>query len=391
MNKLQEKLFYHKLYKNKIIILKIGGTEIASPKILETIKQIQKLAKIGIKFIIVFGGGAQIDKEWSCNHKKLRPKKDGIGVTTQEVLERAVIPAYSKIIDFFKKEFASNVHFFSSDDIICEYKNKPKFGEVGKVININKNKKMPAISIIGFVGKLKTNNQYANINADEIVLSLLKNFSEIAEIIFLTPKGCVFDIKNNRVGVITRNTLYRIIRGEQKKVKVDGGMLQKLKEIKKLLSIIPKIAITNLDSLAQELETCKGSGTLVLDTSKHVIKKITLEEEPIIEKILHFYQKDDETFRWSIKEFKEILANHYVFKIKNSPLGGFSFFEDKDSIVIKALWSDHIGIGIIKTIIKNLQNQAKLKNKVLYVVSGNKKINKILIENKIENKNIWKK
>ncbi len=378
MNTSQEKLFYDKLYKNKIIILKIGGTEIESTKILTTIKQIQKLSKKAIKFIIVFGGGAQIDKEWSNTHSKSRPKKDGIGVTTKEVLEQAVIPAYDKIVRFFKKEFSNNVHFFSKDDVICEYKNKPKFGEVGKIINIKTPKKLPVISTIGFVGKLKTNNQYANINADEIVLALLKNFNKIAEIIFLTPTGCVLDVKKSRVGVITKNALDKIIQGKQENIKVDGGMLQKLKEIKKLLPQIPKIAITNLDSLAQEIETWKGSGTLILDASQHAIEKITVKEKPIIEKILHLYKKYDKTFSWQKKEFKEILDNHYIFKIKDSPLGGFSFFEDKDRIIIKALWSDHVGIGIIKAIVKSLKKQAKLKNKILYITSSKKEINKIL-------------
>ena len=54
MNKTQEKFFYHKLYKNKIIILKIGGTELASPELKIAIQQIKKLAKKNIKFRVFF-------------------------------------------------------------------------------------------------------------------------------------------------------------------------------------------------------------------------------------------------------------------------------------------------------------------------------------------------
>ena len=373
MTQNQEQLFYNKLYKNKIIILKIGGTEIASKKIVTTIKQIKKLAQKNIKFIIVFGGGVQIDNEWSRHHKKPRPKKDGIGVTTKEVLEQAVVPAHLKIIDFFQKQFTKKssleMNFLNPQDVVCKYKNKQKFGEVGKVININLPKKIPAINIVGFVGQLK-NKQSVNINADEIVLSFFKKINvvgncEVAEIIFLTSKGCVLDIKNNKVSVMTHDVLNQVINGKEKNIKAEGGMLQKLKEIKKLLPQIPKIAITNLESLAKELETWKGSGTLILDTRQHVIEKINSFEKPMIEKILRYQKKSDKTFFRDETELKKLLASHYIFKIKNSPLGGFSLFENDKKLEIKALWSDYIGVGINRIMIRDLQKQAKDKNKII--------------------------
>ena len=383
MNKTQEKFFYHKLYKNKIIILKIGGTELASPELKIAIQQIKKLAKKNIKFIIVFGGGAQIDREWSRKNKKPRPKKDGLGVTTKEVLAQAVVPAYDKIIKSIEKEFTKDVYFFNKESVVCKYKNKPKFGEVGKIINLKIPSKLPAISVIGFVGKLKINNQYANINADEIVLALLKRIKNIIEIIFLTSKGCVLDKEGNRVSVMTKNTLTKVIQDKHKNIKAECGMLQKLKEIQKLLPQIPKIAITNLGSLAQEIETSKGSGTLILNTSHYAIERIKIIEKPIITNILKACKKDNTTLNWSGKELKEILNNHYLLKIQNSPLGGFSFFENKD-IVVKALWSDYIGNGLIEAMIKYLKKQAKEKNKALYIHSRNQEINKILIDNKVK-------
>lgn len=379
----QEQFFYNKIYKNKIIILKIGGTELASISFAKTIKQIKKLANKGIKFIIVFGGGIQIDKEWAKNNSNPRPKKNGIGITTIDVLDKAVLPAYENIVKYLKKEFRKETYFFNKKDVICNYKNRAKFGEVGQIRKINIPKKIAKINVIGFVGQLK-NNKYVNINADEIVSSLLVSIKSIIEVIFLTPTGCVLDKNDRRVGLITNKTLDQIIKGKDVNIIAQDGMLQKLKEIKKLLPKIPKIAITNLDSLAQEIETWQGAGTLILDLNQHKISKIAEYEKAIVKKILLFHKKDDKTFCWNKNEFDDILDHHYIFKIKDSPLGGFSFFQMQDKIIIKALWSDYVSIEIIDSVIKYIKSMTRKENKKIFVQTNNKKICEILAKNKIK-------
>jgi bifunctional N-acetylglutamate synthase/kinase len=255
-----EEKYYLNAYRGKTVILKISGAEIANPDFKKGAEQINGLIHQGIKFILIFGGGRQVDLEWAKKHPNAkRPKKDGIGITTQEVLESAVIPAYlsarANLAEFFK-----NSEFLNPDRLVAHIKDFDKYGYVGVADGITGLDKDAGLTVLGFSGKEK--GRLLNINADEIIKTVINTHKEIAEIMMLTGSGGVLDIKGKIVPTLACGDIQKILKGENSHVIADGGMLKKLKEVSDLLESIDKVAIIHADQIKKELLTSHGAGTL---------------------------------------------------------------------------------------------------------------------------------
>jgi acetylglutamate kinase len=386
----KESPFYNHFYKGKTILIKISGQEIARNDFARTINDIKKLTKNGVKFIIVFGGGKQINQKIADEQTVII---NGIRNTTAEILDTAVLPAYNEIFEKLKKAFSDvkNCCFLKPQDVICNYKEQKKFGEVGTVENINIPKHYCQIIVMGFVGQLNGQSVYSqhrvamgglvNINADEIIEWLLNSPLDINEFFFLTTTGGVLNNNEQKVHLITDITLDKIIQGENKDIAVNGGMLKKMKEIKKILPQAAKIVITDIYGIPKEIESWQGNGTLIIDTKQHVIEKITEQEKIVVEEILKFYIKKGIINKLTDQEMQNILTNHYLFKVKGSPLGGFSLIENGNNSEIKGLWSNTLGTGIINILIKHIIKLAKQKKESLIMATENKSIKQVLIGN----------
>ena len=81
---LVEAIPYIKKYNNKIIVIKFGGT--AMSEIKHVVEDIALLKRIGVKPVVVHGGGIEINKE--LKKEKIRPKfVHGLRYTNGKTME----------------------------------------------------------------------------------------------------------------------------------------------------------------------------------------------------------------------------------------------------------------------------------------------------------------
>src|SRR5436189_45204 len=84
---------YDSLYKGKTLVVKVSGAEIASDDFVILAEDIRWLVHRGVRIILVYGGGAQIDEQYG----RSRQKVDGVGVTDPSVMAEGVLPANAAI------------------------------------------------------------------------------------------------------------------------------------------------------------------------------------------------------------------------------------------------------------------------------------------------------
>lgn len=367
--RLQEKGFFNEVYKNQTILLKLSGAEIANQNFKTLVKDVKALIADQTKFILVFGGGNQIDNEWkSKGHLDDRPKKDGVAITTPEVMNDAVLSAYTAIQNILKKDFEhiDQVSFISPYDVKAQIKDYEKMGLTGEPTNIpiDFDKKL---QVIGFVGATEKGEKL-NINADEIVSKIVEeNYDKIIEVIFVTTTGGVEDIDGNIVSTISDTKLPSIIAGEEEKIVAVGGMKKKLIEAKKILKHINKVAITNIDGIYDEITKVQGSGTLLFGLDNAELEPLQKGSIFDIE-----YQLNVESGNWcsrSPKDYEVCKKNHFTLNINKSPLGGFSLTEKPflldlttTGLSFECWWSDTKQNGVGINLLEKAINMAKKAN-----------------------------
>ncbi len=257
--------FYTQEHQGKKMIIKVSGGEFSTPEFNQLIETIHLLLENDITIFFVFGGGAQIDDFYSKYSGVPREKISGVGVTTDEVLQNGVIPAYNSLITLLEKKFADmpfSVNTLSSDNLLvhsCD--DCKKFGFVAnpEKITLDDSKNL---HIVGFMGEDKNGQKY-NVNADEIALSITRQV-EIDEVVFITGTGGILDNSGEIISEISQDDVQSMIFGNYPNVSVVGGMKKKCEEILQLLKAVPKVAMATSSTLQQELFTKKGAGTLCL-------------------------------------------------------------------------------------------------------------------------------
>ncbi len=172
---LTQALPYIQKYRNKTIVVKYGGNAMISEELKEAvIGDIVLLSLIGIKVILVHGGGPEINEMLQRTGKKSE-FIDGLRVTDKETAEIVQMVLAGKI----NKNLVNQIHNMGGkavglcgvdDHMIKAEKLDEVHGFVGNITNINtelisdliENDYIPVISTIGYDDE---NNTY-NINAD---------------------------------------------------------------------------------------------------------------------------------------------------------------------------------------------------------------------------------
>ncbi len=259
--------FYTQKHQGKNMVIKVSGAEFQKKEFSQLIETIHLLLQNDITIFLIFGGGIQIDQFYKKNSDTpniSRVKINGVGVTTPEVLEIAVLPAYKFLIKKLENYFLDMPYSYNTistkDLIVSSCLDCEKFGFVAnpQTIIIDKSKNL---HIIGFVGENKSGQKF-NVNADEIALSICKQH-KIDEVIFITGTGGILDNCGNIISKISKRELCSIIQHTNKKISVSDGMQKKCNEILELLKIVPKVVLATSETLQQELFTEKGAGTLL--------------------------------------------------------------------------------------------------------------------------------
>ena len=253
------------------IILKIGGEIVEHKKILQNIlKDIKELSSIGLKIILVHGGGPQADAlaiKMGHNSKKINGRR----ITTEKDLE-IVKMLYGgslnlEILSIMKKLNIKGMRVSGLDGDLLNVKVRKKtevdYGFVGDITAVNpeilfhllEKNIIPIISPIA----VTKNGTILNINADTIAMKIAAKIKADKLIIFSNTNG----IYKNSITIpfLNKKTAKNLIKDKI----VKDGMLVKLENcIQALKEGVNEVHIINGLSkacLLKKLFTTKGIGT----------------------------------------------------------------------------------------------------------------------------------
>ena len=284
---LLESLPYIKEYFNKVVVVKIGGSMMEDDSIIKSVLDDLVLMKfVGIKVVLIHGGGKQITK--LMEEKGIKAKFiDGLRVTTKEVISIVkmvlVGSINSKIVSFLNQhgDIAVGVSGNDANFIKCSKKIYKKdgvevdLGYVGEVESIDRkflddilsNNHIPVIATLGVD---KKGNSY-NINADSCASDIAKSL-EAEKMIMLTDVDGIFDDKGKGdIKLISRLTSQQCIEMIENG-KINSGMIPKVRACMDALDgSVGRTHILNgtrEHSVLVEIFTDKGIGTMI--TTKKV-------------------------------------------------------------------------------------------------------------------------
>ena len=195
-------------YKGQLVVIKYGGFSLKKKKLVTSFaKNISLLNQLGIKVIVVHGGGPQIEQELK-KQKIIDREYQGLRITT-----KAILKIVKKILgNYLNKMICSEIDKYGGRAIsfngISKKILKAKISMSGKIgfvgtptkllikdllAQVNNNK-VPIISPIGFDDK---GNSY-NINAD-IVAGKIAKILQAGKYVVLTNTTGIFDDDGNLI------------------------------------------------------------------------------------------------------------------------------------------------------------------------------------------------
>lgn len=261
-----------KKYNNKIIVIKYGGYALTKPALLKSFaKNISLLNQLGIKVIVVHGGGPQIEKE--LKKRKINNEEyQGLRVTTKSVLgvvKRILSHDLNKLIsDEIKKNGGKTkrLNGMSTKVLKAKIAMNGNIGFVGEPRGIDKNIIMKAlksnhIPIIAPLG-VDANNNTLNVNADTAAAYIAESL-KAERLLLLTDVAGVLDNNKKLITELDRKKAFQYI----KKGTIKSGMIPKIKAcfntLKNGAKGVALIDGRKQNAVAMELLTTQGAGTLI--------------------------------------------------------------------------------------------------------------------------------
>ena len=261
-----------KKYNNKIIVIKYGGYALTKPALLKSFaKNISLLNQLGIKVIVVHGGGPQIEKE--LKKRKINNEEyQGLRVTTKRILgvvKRILSHDLNKLIsDEIKKNGGKTkrLNGVSTKVLKAKIAMNGNIGFVGEPRGIDKNIIMKAfksnhIPIIAPLG-VDANNNTLNVNADTAAAYIAESL-KAERLLLLTDVAGVLDNNKKLITELDRKKAFQYI----KKGTIKSGMIPKIKAcfntLKNGAKGVALIDGRKQNAVAMELLTTQGAGTLI--------------------------------------------------------------------------------------------------------------------------------
>ena len=261
---------YIKRFKNKIFVIKYGGSALSDKYLANNFaKDLVLIKKLGINLVVVHGGGVQISE--TLKKEKIDTKFiNGLRVTdekTIKIVKKVLIKRINnKIVDLINQAGGKAISLPGHKKNFIEIKPlKKEMGFVGKpkkikikiIKNLLKKKYIPIIASLGFKEK-----KVFNINADTVAGALASSLSA-TRFYFITNIKGVMDKNNKLIKEITPKKAKELIKNNI----IKGGMIPKvetcLNAVKKSANAavildgrVPKL-------LLKEIFTTKGVGTLI--------------------------------------------------------------------------------------------------------------------------------
>jgi acetylglutamate kinase len=277
---LAEALPYIKRFWNKIVVIKYGGSAMQDNRLEKLIiKDVILLRYIGMKPVIVHGGGPEISMEMKKQNKK--PQFiNGLRVTDQDTMEITEMVLTGKI----NTRLVAEINLCISEDQGNTIKGIGLSGEDAQLLMV---KKYSSIDL-GFVGEIE------RINPEILFLLLEKNYIPVIATIGVDDKGERYNINADTVagelsialkaeklvyltdidGILRElgdvNSIISSLTTEEAKDLLESGQIQKgmipkvKSAIKALESGVQKVHFLNgkrVHSILLELFTDSGIGT----------------------------------------------------------------------------------------------------------------------------------
>ena len=268
----KQALDFANFYENKIIVIKYGGFALSNQKIVKSFaRNISLFNQLGLKIVIVHGGGPQIEKEM-LKQKIKDQEYQGLRVTTKRILSivkrivgRELNPMIVNNINQCGGS-AKSINGITKKIIGAKKMLNGKIGFVGTPTSLDKNYildllKQGIVPVISPLGFDKAGNTY-NINADTAAGYVAEKL-KAERLILLTDVVGVLDNKKRLIAELDEKKASKFIKNGT----IKGGMLPKIKTcfniIKKGVKGVVIIDGRNPNATVLELFTKKGAGTLI--------------------------------------------------------------------------------------------------------------------------------
>ncbi len=216
---LVEALPYIKKFWNKIVVVKYGGSAMEDNQLEKSIiKDIILLRYIGMKPVIVHGGGPEISQEMNKQHK-IPQFINGLRVTDKETMEITEMVLTGKI----NTRLVAEVNLCISEDDGNSIKGIGLSGEDAQLLMVRKSDNKE----LGFVGEIE------HINIEIIELLLAKNYLPIIATVGVDSNGERYNINADTAA----GELAAALRAEKLIYLTDvDGIFGKLEDSSSLLS-----------------------------------------------------------------------------------------------------------------------------------------------------------
>ena len=232
---LLEALPYISKFQGKVFVIKVGGSILCDDKNIQSvIEDIVFLNKIGIKTIIVHGGGKDINEELKVHN--IEPKfVDGVRFTDDKTMEIAEMVLSGKVNKILVEEINNQglfaVGISGKDANFIKAEQKVKLGNVGEVVSVDI-KIIHTLLESGFIPVISPvccdkNCKALNVNADDVAVEIAKAL-KAEKLVFLTDIDGVFqDVndKNSLISVISTKDIAKMIKNKV----ITGGMIPKIR------------------------------------------------------------------------------------------------------------------------------------------------------------------
>ena len=230
-----EAIPYIHAFRRKIFVIKYGGSILDDDKIRHNVlEDIVFLSYVGIRTIIVHGGGPQISAR--IKEKGIKPEfHNGIRVTDKETLKIVIEELdklNAKIVEEIKK-LKGDVTGLKGQENIIHVKKKVadrELGYVGTITSVNQEAledhlRKGRITVVSPMG-MSVEKQPHNINADE-VSSAIANSMNAEKLVLLTDVPGVMRDPQNPQSLISTLTIEQVAQLIKSNV-IQGGMIPKV-------------------------------------------------------------------------------------------------------------------------------------------------------------------
>ena len=271
---LTQALPYIKKYSGKIVVVKYGGNAMVNEQLKEQVMEdIVLLHLIGVKVVLVHGGGPEISEMMDKLGKKAE-FVDGLRVTDKETIDIVQMVLAGKInkslVNLINVKGGKAMGISGMDGKLIEAKIKnPKLGFVGEITNINIKPVEDLLSrgyipVVSTIGCDDQGNAY-NINGDTAAAHIAGAL-KAERLIMMTDVAGILKDKNDPSTLITDITIEEAEELSKEGI-ISGGMIPKLECcITGIQSGVHKVIIMDgrvPHAILMELLTNEGAGTMV--------------------------------------------------------------------------------------------------------------------------------